>query len=149
MREILVAQLKDAMKGGDKRRISTIRLIQAAIKDRDIAARTAGKGPVNDEEIMQILAKMVKQRDESARIYEEANRLELAQQEREEIDIIKSFLPKQLGEEEVRQLCAKVVSDVGADGLRDMGKCMAALKERYPGQMDFGKASGVVKTLLQ
>ena len=149
MREILVAQLKDAMKGGDKRRISTIRLIQAAIKDRDIAARGAGKGPVNDEEIMQILAKMVKQRDESARIYEEANRLELAQQEREEVEIIKSFLPKQLGEDEVKQLCARVVADVGADGLRDMGKCMAALKERYPGQMDFGKASGVVKTLLQ
>lgn len=149
MREIFSAQLKDAMKGGDKRRISTIRLIQAAIKDRDIAARTAGKGPVNDEEIMQILAKMVKQRDESARIYEEANRLELAAQEREEIEVIKSFLPKQLGEDEVRQLCAKVITDVGADGLRDMGKCMAALKERYPGQMDFGKASGVVKTLLQ
>lgn len=149
MREILAAQLKDAMRGGDKRRISTIRLIQAAIKDRDIAARGAGKGAVNDEDIMQILAKMVKQRDESARIYEEANRLELAQQEREEIEVIKSFLPKQLGEEEVRQLCAAVIADVGADGLRDMGKCMAALKERYPGQMDFGKASGVVKTLLQ
>ncbi|MBX3573930.1 MAG: GatB/YqeY domain-containing protein [Mesorhizobium sp.] len=149
MREIFSAQLKDAMRGGDKRRISTIRLIQAAIKDRDIAARTAGKGAVNDEEIMQILAKMVKQRDESARIYEEANRLELAAQEREEIEVIKSFLPKQLGEDEVRQLCAKVITDVGADGLRDMGKCMAALKERYPGQMDFGKASGVVKTLLQ
>ena len=149
MREILAAQLKDALRSGDKRRISTIRLIQAAIKDRDIAARGAGKGPVNDEEIMQILAKMVKQRDESARIYEEANRLELAAQEREEIEVIKSFLPKQLGEDEVRQLCAKVITDVGADGLRDMGKCMAALKERYPGQMDFGKASGVVKTLLQ
>lgn len=149
MREIFSAQLKDAMRGGDKRRISTIRLIQAAIKDRDIAARTAGKGAVNDEEIMQILAKMVKQRDESARIYEEANRLELAAQEREEIEVIKSFLPKQLGEDEVRQLCAQVITDVGADGLRDMGKCMAALKERYPGQMDFGKASGVVKTLLQ
>ena len=149
MREILAAQLKDALKSGDKRRISTIRLIQAAIKDRDIAARGAGKEPVNDEEIMLILAKMVKQRDESARIYEEANRLELAAQEREEIEVIKSFLPKQLGEDEVRQLCAKVITDVGADGLRDMGKCMAALKERYPGQMDFGKASGVVKTLLQ
>ncbi|MCO5162962.1 MAG: GatB/YqeY domain-containing protein [Mesorhizobium sp.] len=149
MREILAAQLKDALKSGDKRRISTIRLIQAAIKDRDIAARGAGKDPVNDEEIMQILAKMVKQRDESARIYEEANRLELAQQEREEIGVIKSFLPKQLGEDEVKQVCAKIVADVGADGLRDMGRCMAALKERYPGQMDFGKASGVVKTLLQ
>ena len=149
MREILAAQLKDALRSGDKRRISTIRLIQAAVNDRDIANRGAGKDAVSDEEIMQILAKMVKQRDESARIYEEANRLELAQQEREEIGVIKSFLPKQLGEDEVRQLCAKIVADVGADGLRDMGRCMAALKERYPGQMDFGKASGVVKTLLQ
>jgi uncharacterized protein YqeY len=149
MREIFIAQLKDALKGGDKRRVSTIRLIQAAIKDRDIAARGAGKGPVNDEEIMQILAKMVKQRDESARIYEEANRLELAEQEREEIAVIRSFLPQQLGDDQVRQLCAKVISDVGADGLRDMGKCMAVLKEQYSGQMDFAKASGVVKTLLQ
>jgi uncharacterized protein YqeY len=149
MREILAAQLKDALKGGDKRRVSTIRLIQAAIKDRDIAARGAGKGPVNVEEIMQILAKMVKQREESARIYEEANRLELAEQEREEIAVIRSFLPQQLGDDQVRQLCAKVIADVGADGLRDMGKCMAALKEQYPGRMDFSKASGVVKTLLQ
>jgi uncharacterized protein YqeY len=149
MREIFIAQLKDALKAGDKRRISTIRLMQAAIKDRDIAARGAGKGPVNDEEIMQILAKMVKQREESAKIYEEANRLELADQEREEIAVIRSFLPQQLGDDQVRQLCAKVIADVGADGLRDMGKCMAALKEQYPGRMDFSKASGVVKTLLQ
>lgn len=149
MREIFSAQLKDAMKGGDKRRVSTIRLIQAAIKDRDIAARGAGKGAVNDEEILQILAKMVKQREESARIYEEANRIELAQQEREEIAVIKSFLPRQMGEAEVRELCANVVAEVGGEGLRDMGKCMAALKERYPGQMDFAKASGVVKSLLQ
>jgi uncharacterized protein YqeY len=149
MREIFIAQLKDALKAGDKRRISTIRLMQAAIKDRDIAARGAGKGPVNDEEIMQILAKMVKQREESAKIYEEANRLELAEQEREEIAVIRSFLPQQLGDDQVRQLCAKVIADVGADGLRDMGKCMAALKEQYPGRMDFSKASGVVKTLLQ
>jgi uncharacterized protein YqeY len=149
MREIFIAQLKDALKAGDKRRISTIRLMQAAIKDRDIAARGAGKGPVNDEEIMQILVKMVKQREESAKIYEEANRLELAEQEREEIAVIRSFLPQQLGDDQVRQLCAKVIADVGADGLRDMGKCMAALKEQYPGRMDFSKASGVVKTLLQ
>lgn len=149
MREIFIEQLKVALKAGDKRSVSTIRLIQAAIKDRDIAARGAGKGPVNDEEIMGILAKMVKQREESAKIYEEANRLELAEQEREEIAVIRSFLPQQLGEDQVRQLCAKVIADVGADGLRDMGKCMAALKEQYSGQMDFSKASGVVKTLLQ
>jgi uncharacterized protein YqeY len=149
MRDNFAAQLKDALKAGDKRRISTIRLIQAAIKDRDIANRGAGKDPVGDEDIMAILAKMVKQREESAKIYEEANRLELAEQEREEIAVIRSFLPQQLGDDQVRQLCAKVIADVGADGLRDMGKCMAALKEQYPGRMDFSKASGVVKTLLQ
>lgn len=149
MREELAAQMKEAMKAQDKRRVSTIRLIQAAIKDRDIAARTAGKDAVSDEEIMQILAKMVKQREESAKIFEDGNRLELAQQEREEIDVIRSFMPRQLGEEQMKQLCAKVVAEVGADGLRDMGKCMNELKQRYPGQMDFSKASGVVKTLLQ
>lgn len=149
MREELAAQMKEAMKAQDKRRLSTIRLIQAAIKDRDIAARTAGKDAVSDEEIMQILAKMVKQREESAKIFEDGNRLELAQQEREETDVIRSFMPRQLGEEQMKQLCAKVVAEVGADGLRDMGKCMNELKQRYPGQMDFSKASGLVKTLLQ
>ena len=149
MRDIFATQIKDAMKAGDKRRISTIRLIQAAIKDRDIANRGAGKDPVNDEEIMTILAKMVKQREESARIYEEANRLDLSEQEREEIGVIRGFLPKQLDEGEMKKLCANVVAEVGGGGLRDMGKCMSALKERYAGQMDFSKASGVVKTLLQ
>ena len=149
MREVFAAQMKDALKAQDRRRVSTIRLIQAAIKDRDIVNRGAGKDAVSDEEIMQILAKMVKQREESARLYEEGNRLDLAQEEREEIDIIRGFLPRQFGDDQVRQLCAKVVAEVGADGLRDMGKCMNALKERYPGQMDFSKASGVVKSLLQ
>lgn len=149
MREILATQLKNAMKDGDKRRLSTIRLIQAAIKDRDIANRGAGKDPVNDEEIMTVLAKMVKQREESARIYEEAGRLELAEQEREEIEIIRSFLPQQLGEDQVRNACQKVISEIGAAGLKDMGKCMAVLKEQYPGKMDFGKASGMVKDLLK
>ena len=149
MREEFAAQMKNALKAQDKRRVSTIRLIQAAIKDRDIANRGAGKEPVSDEEIMLILAKMVKQREESARMYEEGNRLELAEEEREEIEVIRTFMPQQVGEEQMRQLCAKVVADVGADGLRDMGKCMNELKQRYPGRMDFSKASGVVKTLLQ
>ena len=149
MREEFAAQMKDALKAQDKRRVSTIRLIQAAIKDRDIANRGAGKEPVSDEEIMLILAKMVKQREESARMYEEGNRLELAEEEREEIEVIRTFMPQQVGEEQMRQLCARVVADVGADGLRDMGKCMNELKQRYPGRMDFSKASGVVKTLLQ
>ena len=149
MREEFAAQMKVALKAQNKRRVSTIRLIQAAIKDRDIANRGAGKEPVSDEEIMLILTKMVKQREESARMYEEGNRLELAEEEREEIEVIRTFMPQQVGEEQMRQLCARVVADVGADGLRDMGKCMNELKQRYPGRMDFSKASGVVKTLLQ
>ncbi|MFA7414504.1 MAG: GatB/YqeY domain-containing protein [Rhizobium sp.] len=149
MRDTLANVLKDALKAKDVRRTSTVRLIQAAIKDRDIANRGQGKDPVSDDEIMQIFVKMIKQRDESARIYEENGRPELATQEREEISIIKSFMPEQLPEEKVRELCASVISETGAQGLRDMGRCMNALKERYPGQMDFAKASGVVKDLLK
>lgn len=149
LREKFSEKLKDAIRAKDRLRMSTLRLIQAAVKDRDIASRGSGKDPVSDEEILQILAKMIKQREESARIYEEAIRLELAQQERDEITIIKEFLPAQLPEEKMREACASVVVDTGAHGLRDMGKCMNALKERYPGQMDFAKASGVVKGMLQ
>lgn len=149
MRERLAQALKDAQKAHDKRRMSTLRLINAAIQDRDIANRGASKDPVSDEEILQILTKMVKQREESAKAFEEGNRLELADQEREEIVIIKQFLPTQLGEDDVRKLCAQLVNEMGADGLRDMGRCMNALKEKYPGKMDFSKASGIVKGLLQ
>ena len=149
MREIIAQALKDAIKAHDKRRISTLRLIQAAIQDRDIAHRGAGKDPVTDEEIMQILAKMVKQREDSAKAFEEGNRLELAAQEREEIAIIQGFLPRQLGEDDMKQACRQVIDEVGAEGLRDMGRCMAALKERFAGQMDFSKASSIVKTMLQ
>ena len=149
MRDKIAQALKAALKSQDKRRTSTLRLIQAAITDRDIANRGQGKDAVSDEEITQILAKMVKQREESARAFEEGNRLELAEQERQEIEIIRDFLPKQLGEEDTRQACAQVISEVGADGLRDMGKCMNALKEKFPGQMDVSKASGMVKTMLK
>ncbi|MCY0096099.1 GatB/YqeY domain-containing protein [Hoeflea ulvae] len=149
MRERFTETLKDAIRAKDTRRMSTLRLIQAAIKDRDIANRGAGKDPVSDDDILQILTKMIKQREESAAIYEDNARLELAQQERDEIAIIRQFLPKQLPEEEVRQLCASVINETGAAGLRDMGKCMNVLKERYPGQMDFSKACGMVKGLLQ
>ena len=149
MRDKIAEALKTALKSHDKRRISTLRLINAAIQDRDIANRGAGKDPVSDDEILQILAKMVKQRQESAKAFEEGNRLELAEQEREEIAIINDFLPRQLGEDAVKQACRQVVEEVGADGLRDMGRCMNALKEKFPGKMDFGKASGIVKDLLQ
>lgn len=149
MREQIAQALKSSLKAQDKRSISTLRLIHAAIQDRDIANRGAGKDPVSDDEIMQILAKMVKQREESAKAFEEGNRLELAAQERDEIAIIRGFMPQQLGEDAVKQACRQVIHEVGADGLRDMGRCMNALKQKFPGKMDFGKASGIVKTMLQ
>ena len=148
MRDKIARALKDAQKSQDKRRTSTLRLINAAIQDRDIANRGASKDSVSDEEILQILSKMVRQRQESAKAFEEGNRLELAAQEREEIAIINDFLPRQLGEEAVSNACRQVIQEVGADGLRDMGRCMNALKEKFPGKMDFGKASGIVKTML-
>ncbi|MBL8580634.1 MAG: GatB/YqeY domain-containing protein [Rhizobiaceae bacterium] len=149
MREILAQALKDALRAQDKRRVSTLRLIQAAIQDRDIANRGAGKDPVSDDDILAILGKMVKQREESAKAFEEGSRLELAEQERDEIAIIRGFLPVQLSEDDMKRACQQVISEIGADGLRDMGRCMNALKEKFPGKMDFGKASGIVKTMLQ
>ncbi len=148
LRDEINEALRAAMKAQDKRRMSTLRLINAAIKDRDIAARTAGKDGLDDDEIRQLLSKMIKQREELTVIYAEAGRGELAEQEREEMDIIRCFLPRQLSDEEMRSACQKAVQDVGATGLRDMGKTMNALKERYPGQIDFGRASSVVKGIL-
>lgn len=149
MREKLVQALKDAQKSHDKVRIATIRLIAAAVKDRDIAQRGAGRDPVSDDEISMILMKMIKQREESAALYENACRIELAEQERKEIEIIREFLPPQLCQEDVSAACAQVIEETGAKGLRDMGRCMSALKQRFPGQMDFGKASGVVRGMLK
>ena len=148
MRSRLTDGMKAAMKSGEKRKLSTLRLINAAIKDRDINARGSGQERVSDDEILQILAKMIKQREESARIYEEQSRLDLAEQEREEMEIIREYLPKQMDAEEVLAACKEVIAEVNGESLRDMGKCMNALKERYPGKIDFGKASGVVKELL-
>ncbi len=149
MRERFIAALKDATLKQDRLRMTTLRLVNAAIKDRDIAARTAGRDPVSDDEILEILGKMIKQRLESTRIYEEASRLDLAEQERQEMKIIKEFLPQQLDEDEMRTVCAEAIAATGSIGLRDIGKCMAALKARYAGRMDFGKASRLVKERLQ
>ncbi len=149
MRDKLSEALKDAMKAKDTRRLSTVRLIQTAIKDRDIANRGSGKDPVSDDDILQILQKMVKQREESAKIYQDAGRAELAEQEREEVGVIKGFMPEQLSDEKVEAIIRTAIGESGAQGLRDMGKVMAFLKERYPGQMDFAKASGTVKELLK
>lgn len=148
MRTILNDAMKTAMKSGDKRRLATLRLVNAAIKDRDIAVRSAGEERVSEAEILAILTKMIKQREESAKIYEDQARLELAQQERDEIAVIRDYMPQQMDESEVREACEGVVAEVNGEGLRDMGKCMNALKERYPGKLDVGQASRIVKELL-
>lgn len=149
MREHINQALKEAIKAQDKRRMSTLRLISAAIKDRDIAARSSDEKCVDDDEVLGILAKMVKQRHESIKTYTEGGRPELAQQEQEEIDIIEGFLPKQLSEEEIQAAVMEIMDEVGCQGLKDMGKTMGTLKERYTGQMDFSKASKIVKEQIQ
>jgi uncharacterized protein len=148
LRDRFMSDLKEAMKGGDKPRLGTIRLIQAALKDKDIEARGAGKGPISDDEILQLLQKMVKQRQESAKMYGEGGRPELAEQENAEIAVISAYLPKQMDEAEAKGAIAAVIAETGATGVKDMGKVMGELKARYAGQMDFGKASPLVKQLL-
>ncbi len=148
MRNEIDAALKAAMKASQRRRTCTLRLINAAVKDRDIAARTAGKDRIGDDDILQVLSKMIKQREESARLYEEGGRCELAEQEREEIEIIREFLPRKLKADEVRSVVSKVAAEIEAQGLRDMGRMMSVLRERYPGQIDMGQASGVVRQVL-
>jgi len=148
MRETINAALRAATKARDARRVSTLRLVSAAIKDRDIAARTAGKDTTTDAELLELLAKMIKQREESQKIYADAGRTELAQQEGEEVAIIREFLPKQLSDDDMAKAIDEAIAETGAESVRDMGKVMAALKGRYAGQMDFGKASGAVKAKL-
>jgi uncharacterized protein YqeY len=148
MRAEIDAAVKSAMKAGDKARLSTLRMMASAIKDRDIAVRTEGRDKVSDEELAQHFAKMVKQREESARMYDDGGRAELADKERAEIAVIREFMPRQMDEAEVTAAAAAVIAELGATGVRDLGKVMAALKERHAGQMDFGKASGVAKGLL-
>ena len=141
--------VKDAMRSKDKLRLSTLRLINAAIKDKDIALRVEDRPDgVSSSEILQILGKMVKQRQESARAYEEGGRLELAEQELSEIKIVEEFLPRQLSDDDVANAIQRIISSVGATSIRDMGKVMASLKEKYTGQMDFGKAGATIKKIL-
>ena len=149
MREQLKTMLTTSLKAGEKRRVATVRLILAAIKDRDIAVRAEGRGSgVGDDEILAILQKMVKQRRESTTLYLEGGRLELAAQEEEEIAIIGEFLPEQVEAEELAAAVADIVAEMGAASLKDMGGVMAQLKERYAGRMDFAQAAGLVKIRL-
>ncbi len=145
LREQFTEQMKEAMKAKDTRRLSTLRLVLAALKDRDIAARTeTSRELLGDDEILLLLAKMIKQREESATAYDSGNRPELAAAEREEIAIIRSFMPKQMSAEETKDAASAVIAETGAVAMKDMGKVMAVLKERYAGQMDFAKASATV-----
>ena len=148
MRQQFSDALKEAMKAGDKRRVSTVRLITSALKDRDIEQRGLGKEPLSDDEILGLLTKMVKQRQESMKIYEDNARPELAEQEREEIAIIMGFMPQQMDEAAVKAAIDAAVAETGAAGMKDMGKVMAALREKFAGRMDFGKASAAIKARL-
>ncbi|ESW60519.1 MAG: aspartyl-tRNA amidotransferase subunit B [Rhodobacter sp. CACIA14H1] len=149
LRERLQVALKDAMKAKEAERLSTLRLINAAIKDREIAGRgETTDQEVGDPEILAIMGKMVKQRQESARAYEEGGRLELAEKELNEIRVIEEFLPRQLGAEEVEAAIRAAIAESGAASIRDMGRVMAVLKGKYTGQMDFGAVGPKVKDLL-
>lgn len=148
LRDDINNALKQAMKAHDERRVSTLRMVNSTLKNADIEARGQGKGPLTDDELKSLLQKMIKQRQESVELYEKGNRPELAAQEREEIAIIAAYLPKQMSDAEAQAAIAAVIKDVGAASMKDMGKVMAALKERHAGEMDFAKASGTVKGLL-
>ncbi|WP_020592539.1 GatB/YqeY domain-containing protein [Kiloniella laminariae] len=148
LRNSLNDALKEAMRSKDKLAISTLRLILAALKDRDIAARGEARDQIGEEEVLEMLQKMIRQRRDSVEMYEKAGRSELAERELSEITVIEGFLPQQMSVEEVEQVVTDLVAELGADSIKDMGRVMGVLKERYAGKMDFGKASGLVKTKL-
>lgn len=149
IRDKILSDLKSAMKNKDVVRLSTLRLVSTAIKDRDIAARAEDRCQGCDSgEILAILQKLAKQRDESAEMYENAGRLDLAEKERAEAEIVREYLPKPMEAEEIEAAARDVVEELGATGLKDMGKCMGALKERYTGRMDFSQAGARIKSLL-
>lgn len=148
LRERFTADMKEAMKAGDKGRLGAIRLIQAALKDKDIEARGAGKEPLSDEEILALLQKMVKQRQESIAMYEQGGRAELAQAEKDEVAVISSYLPQQMDEAETKAAIEAAIAETGAASMKDMGKVVGVLRAKYAGRMDFAKASGLVKDML-
>jgi uncharacterized protein YqeY len=148
MRENINNDLKDAMKSGDKARVGTLRLVNAAIKSADIDARPAGKDKITDADILSVLAKMIKQRRDSIEQFTAGARQDLADKEAAEIAVIEVYMPKQMSEADAKQAIAAAIKETGAAGPKDMGKVMAALKARYAGQMDFGKAGQLVKAKL-
>jgi uncharacterized protein YqeY len=149
LRDDINNALKEAMKARDERRVSTLRMVNAAIKDRDIEARGNGKGPLSDEELLALFQKLVKSRQDSIELYQKGGRADLAaHQEQEEIAIISGYLPKQMSDDEMKAAIAAAIKETGAASMKDMGKVIGALRGKYAGQMDFGKASGLVKGML-
>ncbi len=148
IRERIAEETKVAMKAGEKARLSTLRMVSSAIKNAEIEARTSGKGEVTDETLLPLLQKLVKQRQESAELYDKGGRPELAGQERAEIAVIQSFLPQQLSEAETKAAVAAAIAETGAASVKDMGKVMAALKAKHTGKMDFAAAGALVKSML-
>ena len=149
LRDQINNALKEAMKARDERKVSCLRMVNAAIKNADIEARGQGKEALADEALLGLLQKMIKQRQESIELYEKGGRDELAQKEREEIAVISGYLPKQMSEEEMKAAIAAAIKDTGAASMKDMGKVIGVLRGKYAGQMDFAKASGLVKAMLQ
>ena len=148
LRDDINNAMKSAMKSQEKLRLSALRMVNAAIQNADIEARTAGKAALTDADLLSLLQKQIKQRQEAAELYDKGGRPELAAQERAEIDVIAGFLPQQMSDPETREAIAAAIKEIGAAGLKDMGKVMGLLKQSYSGRMDFGKASGLVKAML-
>ena len=149
LRDKLIADMKDAMRAGEKAKLGTIRLMNSAIKSADIEARPSGKDAITDADILQVFAKMVKQRRDSVEQFTNGGRPELAAAEQAEIAVIESYMPKQMSADEVKAVASALITELGAVGMKDMGKVIASMKEKYAGAMDFGKASGIVKDLLK
>ena len=148
LRDDINNAVKDAMRAKDERKLSTLRMVNSTLKNSDIEARGQGKPPLSDEDILGVLQKMIKQRQESVELYVKGGREELANQEREEIAIITAYLPKQMSDDEVKAAIAAAIKETGAGGMKDMGKVIGVLRGKYAGQMDFAKASGMVKAAL-
>jgi uncharacterized protein YqeY len=148
LRDDINAHVKEAMKARDERRLSTLRMIHSTLKNADIEARGQGKPPLGEGEVLALLQKMIKQRQESVALYEKGGRAELAAQEQAEIAVIETYLPQQMSEEDVKAAIAAAIAETGAGGIKDMGKVIGVLRGKYAGRMDFGKASALVKAAL-
>ena len=148
LRDNINNAMKDAMKARDERRVGTLRMMNAAIKNADIAARGEGKEPLNEADLMSLFQKMIKQRQESADMYDKGGRPELAAKEHAEIEIVQAYLPKQMSDAEAGHAISAILHELNAESMKDMGRAMAALRERFAGTMDFGKASAKIKELL-